>query len=655
MAKRTGGFIGQDGINAPDQATGVSGTAGDEQVTVSWTAPSDVGGAAITGYNVQSADGSGSYESSYDLGNASYDNISFDPSEPVTSPEGIRFNNDGTKLFAINKTNETIYQYSLSPAFDISSSSYDSVSLTVTSQEENPTGLNFNNDGTKMYVVGSTGDAVFQYALTTGFDLSTASYDSVSFSVSSQETGPRDVCFNSDGTKMYILGVSADAVFQYSLSTAFNVGTASYDSVSFSISQDTVPEGLTFNADGTKLFVVGSTGDSVYQYSLSTAFNVSTMSYDNVSFSVSGQDATPRAVEFNSSGAKMYVCGATSDTIYQYSTGIDTYPTASPVTVTGLTNGTEYTFNVWAINPFGWSSPSDASGGVSPAAPIGLFAGGLTAGGSSSASNVIDFITLSSAGNATDFGDLTVSRYELGGGSGGSSTRGLFFGGENTSGTKVNVVDYITFASAGNATDFGNSTNARNRSGVCSSSTRALSAGGNNSNVIDYYTIASAGNGTDFGDLISNSDGLAGLASPTRGVFKEDGDANDTISYVTISSTGNAADFGDILSVASKLGSGSNTTRGIFTGGGSNVIQYITIASTGNATDFGNLTTSSEQNIGVTSATIMAISLASDGSSKLNTIDQVTIATTGNATDFGDLSVTRNNVGGASSAHGGLS
>ena len=51
----------------------------------------------------------------------------------------------------------------------------------------------------------------------------------------------------------------------------------------------------------------------------------------------------------------------------------------------------------------------------------------------------------------------------------------------------------------------------------------------------------------------------------------------------------------------------------------------------------------------------MAISLASDGSSKLNTIDQIAIATTGNATDFGDLSVTRNNVGGASSAHGGLS
>ena len=289
---------------------------------------------------------------------------------------------------------------------------------------------------------------------------------------------------------------------------------------------------------------------------------------------------------------------------------------------------------------------------------IGLFAGGLTAGGSSSATNVIDFIKFSSAGNATDFGDLTVARYELGGGSGGSSTRGLFFGGENASGTKVNVVDYITFASAGNATDFGNLTGNRTRSGVCSSDTRALSAGGADAISIDYFTIASAGNGADFGDLngVSQTTGLSGLASPTRGVFGSVANGNgNAISYVAIASTGNASDFGDLLSSAQKHGSGSNTTRGIFTGGStSNVIQYITIASTGNASDFGDLTTASEQNIGVTGATKMVISLASDGSSKLNTLDQITISSTGNATDFGDLSVTRNNAGGTCNGHGGL-
>tara|TARA_R110000744_G_scaffold35801_1_gene82689 strand:- start:38 stop:1048 length:1011 start_codon:yes stop_codon:yes gene_type:complete len=313
---------------------------------------------------------------------------------------------------------------------------------------------------------------------------------------------------------------------------------------------------------------------------------------------------------------------------------------------------TDAASGVWSLA----EALSYTKGGLWPNAAnalIGLFAGGLTGGGSDSGTNVIDFITLSSAGNATDFGDLSVSRYELGGGSGGSSVRGLFFGGENTSGTKVNVVDYITFSSAGNALDFGNLQGVRNRSGVCSSSTRALSAGSNDTDVIDFFTIASTGNATDFGNLLAASNGLAGLASPTRGVFKE-GDGANVISYVTIASAGNATDFGNLLSTGSKHGSGSNATRGIFTGSGSNVIQYITIASVGNATDFGNLTTSSEANIGVTGSTKMAISLASDGSSKLNTIDQITIATVGNATDFGDLSVTRNNVGGASTIHGGI-
>jgi len=343
----------------------------------------------------------------------------------------------------------------------------------------------------------------------------------------------------------------------------------------------------------------------------------------------------------------------------QSNDGIGASGSASPITVTGLTNGTSYTFNVWAINPFGWSSPSDASEGVSPSAPIGLFAGGRTTGSGSSATNVIDFITLSSAGNTSDFGDLTVTRFELFKGSAGSSTRGLFIGGENASGTTQDVVDYITFTSAGNATDFGNLSTARHLGGSSSNGTRALAAGGNDSLVIDYFTIASTGNATNFGNLTAASKtvNVSSLASNTRAVFGSDSDGSSNVmSYVTIASTGNAADFGDLLSSVQKIGAGSDTTRGIWTGGiPSNVIQYITIASTGNATDFGDLTASSEDNTAVTDTTKMAISLAYSGSAIINTIDQITIQTTGNASDFGDLSTARQSTGGASSAHGGLS
>ena len=152
---------------------------------------------------------------------------------------------------------------------DIANASYDSVSFNVNSQDSGPTSIWFNPTGTKMYIMGYATDTVHQYSLSTGFDLSTASYDSVSFSVSGQDTSPRDIWFNPTGTKMYMMGGTNDSVYQYSLSTGFDISTASYDSVSFSVtSQAPEPYGFAFNPTGTKMYMVGAANDSVYQYSV---------------------------------------------------------------------------------------------------------------------------------------------------------------------------------------------------------------------------------------------------------------------------------------------------------------------------------------------------------------------------------------------------
>ena len=118
--------------------------------------------------------------------------------------------------------------------------------------------------------------------------------------------------------------------------------------------------------------------------------------------------------------------------------------------------------------------------------------------------NIIEFSTFATAGNSTDFGDLTRSTNAMGALS--SATRGVFSGGSTPSSPFAsNVMDFITIASTGNATDFGDNVNARvNRSGV-SSSTRGVYAGaftspGNMFNEIEFITIASTGNATDFGD-----------------------------------------------------------------------------------------------------------------------------------------------------------
>jgi DNA-binding beta-propeller fold protein YncE len=99
---------------------------------------------------------------------------------------------------------------------DLANASYDSVSFSVAGEDSAPFGVSFNNDGSKMYMVGTVTDSVFQYTLSTGFDISTASYDSVSFSVASQEASPRGLAFKSDGAKMYVVGNGTQSIYQYS-------------------------------------------------------------------------------------------------------------------------------------------------------------------------------------------------------------------------------------------------------------------------------------------------------------------------------------------------------------------------------------------------------------------------------------------------------
>lgn len=256
-----------------------------------------------------------------DLANGSYDSVSFSISSQETSPVELTFNDDGSKMYVMGIFSRTIYQYTLSTEFDVSTASYDSVSFSVASQLSLAGGFVFNNDGTKLYATGEGGDAVFQYSLSTAYNVGTASYDSVTLDVSSQEAGANAIEFSTDGTKMYIIGWQNDTVFQYTLTSAFDLSTASYASKSFSVAtQESSPFGLRFNPDGTRMYIVGVSQDKVFQYTLSTAFDVSTASYDSVSFSVTSQDSNPHALAFKNDGSKLYIVGQSNDTVYQYST-----------------------------------------------------------------------------------------------------------------------------------------------------------------------------------------------------------------------------------------------------------------------------------------------------------------------------------------------
>ena len=125
-------------------------------------------------------------------------------------------------------------------------------------------------------------------------------------------------------------------------------------------------------------------------------------------------------------------------------------------------------------------------------------------------------------------------------------------GGRISGPTESNVLDFVTIASTGDATDFGDLTAARGRGASVCSSTRGIMCGGETPtavNTIDFITIASAGNATDFGDCISVvSQGAGGASNKTRGAFIVGYIApayTNAIQFVTIATTGNSVDFGD--------------------------------------------------------------------------------------------------------------
>ena len=287
--------------------------------------------------------------------------------------------------------------------------------------------------------------------------------------------------------------------------------------------------------------------------------------------------------------------------------------------------------------------------------------------------NTLEFLTVSSQGNATNFGDMTSAR--MGGCVPSSRTRGLFAGG-NTGApaySSPNTIDYITFSSTGNAQDFGDLTEPHDygRNNI-SSGTRGVMGGGwpANNNTIDFVTIATLGNALDFGDLNENlGGGPPGASSPTRGLFcggyhpSPSLTCRNTIQFVTIATTGNAKDFGDMTTVRAHGGVSGNSTRILISSGYSDPntkldsIDKVTIASLGNATNFGDASHVAFAK-GSTSSSTRSVFIGGSApapvSGSVNIIEYNEIATEGDSVDFGDMSATGAWIGATGNGHGGL-
>ena len=263
----------------------------------------------------------------YSIAGSTYDNINFSVNSQASSPSDVKFNADGSKMYVVSPSAITIYEYDLGTNFDVSSSVY-ARSKSLSAQAVEIYAITFNPDGTKMYSLSQVSGSNYyidQYSLSTAFDVSSASYDSVRspFPLQTIDNSPQNIIFNNDGSKIYMVGIGNDKVYEFPLSTAYVISSASNSSgINFSVaSQETSPKGISFNPTGTQMFIVGPNSDTIFQYNLTSGFDITTASYSSISYNVNPEEPDPRGFTFNSDGTKFYIIGGVFPRgVYQYST-----------------------------------------------------------------------------------------------------------------------------------------------------------------------------------------------------------------------------------------------------------------------------------------------------------------------------------------------
>jgi 6-phosphogluconolactonase (cycloisomerase 2 family) len=236
----------------------------------------------------------------------------------TTAIESLKFKPDGTKAYTIDTGSDTIFEFSFSVPWDVSTLSLTSEKL-FSAPESGPTGIEFSSAGDYLYVVGGALDTVYQYKLNVPWSLQLPVLIA-SYSIGAQEATPQAIVFSEDGSYMYVMGSSGDDINQYTLSTPWDITTSSFTRVQSISAQESIPYNLAFRPDGTRLYVRGGNNRRVYEYALSTPWDVSSLSFTRQlqlpsSWSING------GIALNPSGTRLYVGDGTNQMIREYVLG----------------------------------------------------------------------------------------------------------------------------------------------------------------------------------------------------------------------------------------------------------------------------------------------------------------------------------------------
>ena len=235
-------------------------------------------------------------------------------------------------MFIVGDFGDEVNEYDLASPFDISDPQLASV-FDVSGNDTSPQGIAFSNNGTKMFILGNSGNDVNEYDLASPFDTSDPQF--VDDTIVSPVLTPTSIAFSNNGTKMFILSANPDGVYEYNLASPFDASTRTlvggYDITGPS---EGSPQGIAFSNNGTKMFMVGKNQDLVHEYNLASPFDASTWELVDHT-SIKAQESSPTGIAFSNDGAKMFIVGSIGDKVNEYN-----LHSVYPIAVTGMISDT---------------------------------------------------------------------------------------------------------------------------------------------------------------------------------------------------------------------------------------------------------------------------------------------------------------------------
>jgi hypothetical protein len=373
----------------------------------------------------------------------------YDSTFSVANPVEIFFKSDGLRMYLAFGT--SITQYDLSVAWDITTAVAGST-FSMSLIDISTLGLFISPDGTKMITSGNSGvviangsgvageDRAYYFTLGTPWDVSTATLvSSIRFAIGdaggipAAMTAPQAVDFKNDGTIMYIIDSTTDAVHQFALSSAYNVATATWTK-QFSVSgQESGPTGLRFNTAGTRMYVYGSTGDDVNEYRLSTAWDIATaVFYDR--FYLGWYELTPTGLYINEAANVAFLCGSSNDVVLKFRTdrqGVEIDPETATSKIE-LAGNTRVTNNFYVNGRTVLEGRVDTLGDLVIGGDITVLGNDLVVGSATSSATLFSGLTSGALSIATSetTGAITV---------GGTAATGVITVGQSTVNQTLNL------------------------------------------------------------------------------------------------------------------------------------------------------------------------------------------------------------------------